>query len=100
VVTDQDFIQGQGFQQGVVDGFDDFPCLLTPGHIRLIGDSDKQETGFLQSLKGCGNIFGDLHLFPGRGRVGLALPDDGPVEHSVAVQENRLPPATGFAGKI
>jgi hypothetical protein len=40
VVTDQDFIQGQFFHQGFMDGFHDFSGLLAPGNIGLIGNPD------------------------------------------------------------
>src|ERR1700722_15182390 len=85
--TDSDAIQPQKLLQALVHLRDLFGRNQPARNVRLIGDQDKGESGFAQSVAGFANAGQQPQVRERGGRIWVSLAEDGAIDHSVAIQE-------------
>ena len=71
--------------------FDRFASLLAPTDVGLVGDHDQQEIRCLKPCAAGHYVIVELESFNARWRTRVSVPDDSPIEHSIAIKEDCAP---------
>jgi hypothetical protein len=67
---------------------DHVATLYATAHVRLVSNHDKEKFRCLEPLAAVRNVLIEFEIFYARGRTGLTIADDGPVKHTIAIQED------------
>ena len=90
VVADKEAVEWEHCSKCSVNLFDGFPGGGAAGDIGLIGNDNQQESAIVQAGKGLVRTCDELELIGRLRRVWFAAANDRFVDHSVAVEEDRL----------
>src|SRR5438094_810391 len=87
VVADEQVIQPQRLEQRGVHRLHHLPPLGPASDVRLVGDPDEEQARGPERPKRGGGIGEDFEVSQRGRRIGLPVPHNRPVQHSVSVEE-------------
>jgi hypothetical protein len=93
VITDLDAIKRWQYRPHFqMHRFDRFTTLFAAADIGLVGNHNQQEVRCLKPGAAGNYVIVELESFNTRWRTGVSVPDDSPIEHSIAIKEDCAPP--------
>jgi hypothetical protein len=86
--ADQKLVDGEPVGDGAVYLVDGCHRLRSARDIRLIRDHQEQEAAFPQACKAASSSINNPQVVNRRGWIGLAVPNDGFVQHAIAIEKH------------
>jgi hypothetical protein len=71
--------------------FDRFTTLFSASDVGLVGDHDQQEIRCLKPCAAGHYVIVELESFNARWRTRVCVPDDSPIDYSIAIKEDCAP---------